>query len=73
MEKSENIVSYTTEELQVMREQGRSRSDFSRTDAMSEQELTQAREADPTATLCPTPEEWDSLIVDMRLTNTSSN
>lgn len=68
MEKSENIVSYTAEELQVMREQGRSQSDFSRTDAMSEQELQEAREADPTAALCPTPEKWDSLIVEMPLT-----
>ena len=50
-------MSYTAEELQTMREQGRSQSDFSRTDAMSEQELTEAREADPTAALSPTPEE----------------
>ena len=68
MEKSENIVSYTAEELQVMREQGRSQSDLSRTDAMSEQERQEAREADPTAALSPNPEEWDSLIVDIPLT-----
>ena len=68
MEKSENIVSYTAEELQIMREQGRSQSDFSRTDAMSEQKLQEAREADPTAALSPAPEEWDSLILDIPLT-----
>ncbi|MGK7897736.1 MAG: BrnA antitoxin family protein [Xenococcus sp. (in: cyanobacteria)] len=61
-------MSYTAEELQTMREQGRSQSDFSRTDTMSEQELTEAREADPTAALCPTPEEWESLIIEMPIT-----
>ncbi len=68
MEKSENIVSYTAEELQAMREQGLSQSDYSRADAMSEQELQESRDADPTATLSPTSEEWDSLIVEMPLT-----
>ncbi len=62
------ILINTAEELQAMRKQGLSQSDFSRTDAMSEQELTEAREADPTAALSPTSEEWDSLIVEMPLT-----
>ena len=65
MAKSENIVSYTAEELQAMREQGLSQSDFSRTDAMTEQELQEARENDPDAAL--TPEEWDSLIIEAPL------
>ena len=65
MAKSENIVSYTAEELQAMREQGLSQSDFSRTDAMTEQELQEARENDPDAAL--TPEEWNSLIIEAPL------
>ena len=65
MAKSENIVSYTAEELQAMREQGLSQSDFSRTDAMTEQELQETRENDPDAAL--TPEEWDSLIIEAPL------
>ena len=68
MAKSGNIVSYTAEELEAMREKGLSRSDFSRTDAMTEEELQEARENDPTAALTPTPEEWDSLIVEPPLT-----
>lgn len=66
MEKSENIVSYTAEELQSMREKGLSQSDFSRTDSMTEKELQEIRENDPDAAL--TPENWDSLIVEPPLT-----
>ncbi len=62
MEKSENIVRYTAEELQAMREQGLSQTDLARIDAMTEEELQKAIENDPDAAL--TPEQWDSLILD---------
>ena len=69
MEKSENIVRYTAEELQTMREQGLSQTDFARISAMTEEELQKTIENDPDAAL--TPENWDSLIIDPPLNKKS--
>ncbi len=54
MQKCENIVRYSAEELRELRNRGESQTDWARFDAMTEEELEAAIASDPEE-----PKEWE--------------
>ncbi len=61
MQKSENIVRYTAEELRQKRERGETQTDWARVDAMTEEELEAAIASDPDE--AGWEYDWDNIII----------
>ncbi|MDQ3654525.1 MAG: BrnA antitoxin family protein [Chloroflexota bacterium] len=61
MQKSENIVRYTAEELRRKRERGESQTDWARVDAMTEEDLEAAIASDPDE--AGWVYDWDNVII----------
>lgn len=61
MEKRENIVRYSAEELAAMRARGESRTDWAKIEAMTEEEIREARASDPDSAM--PPEDWDEIMI----------
>jgi uncharacterized protein (DUF4415 family) len=61
MEKRENIVRYSAEELAAMRARGESRTDWAKIDAMSKEEIEEARASDPDSAI--PPQNWDDVMI----------